>query len=95
MAQHKVRKTPNFNTLSASLANVATEVAKMQNLLAVNFADHLNRAEQTQLRMLRKFGDRRYVGELRQDVNRAYVNAMTSTLLESIMVPAASNRGLA
>ena len=74
---------PDFNALSASFATASTEVAKMRNLSVVNFANQLNRMGQILGDVRRDVGElRQNVGELRQDMNRAYVNAVTSTLLE-------------
>lgn len=85
-----------MGAIGNGLGDAATEVAKMQNLPVMNFADQLNRMEQTQLRILCELGDirnelhqnvdglRQNVGDLRQDFNRAYVNTITSTLLELI-----------
>ncbi|KAI5843313.1 hypothetical protein DFP73DRAFT_551512 [Morchella snyderi] len=74
---------PDFNALSAFMRatgngfeNAATEVAKMQNIPVINFADQLSRVEQTLLRILRDLGQnvaelRQNVAELRQDFIRA------------------------
>ena len=83
---------PDFNALSASFATASTEVANVRNLSVVNFAKQLNRMEKILGDVRRDVGELRQnvgelrpnVGELRQDMNRAYVNAVTSTLLELI-----------
>ena len=84
---------PDFNALSASFATASTEVAKMPNLSVVNFANQLNRMEQILGDVCRDVGElRQNVGELRQDMNRAHVNAVTSTLLE--LITDSKNRGV-
>lgn len=78
-----------MGAIGNGLGDAATEVAKIQNLPVMNSSDQLNRMEQTQLRILCELSGIRNelhqnVGDLRQDFNRAYVNTITSTLLELI-----------